>query len=115
MKQANELVKVAVNVIPPLAGPGLQYRYRPLPGQGTHTARVSSLPCWHSQTHTHRHTHTQKKRKKRQKVRGRERGVNMYCTTAALLYNIHYIKSLSGSWKKEKRCVNRGDTVFSRF
>lgn len=65
--------------------------------------------------HTHIDTHTQKKRKKRQKVRGRERGVNMYCTTAALLYNIHYIKSLSGSWKKEKRCVNRGDTVFSRF
>ena len=53
MKQANELVKVAVNVIPPLAGPGLQYRYRPLPGQGTHTARVSSLPCCLAFTDTH--------------------------------------------------------------
>ena len=77
MKQANELVKVAVNVIPPLAGPGLQYRYRPLPGQGTHTARVSSLPCCLAvtDTHTHTHTHTQKKRKKRKKVRERERSV----------------------------------------
>lgn len=34
VEQANELVKVAVNVISPLAAPGLQYRCRPLPGQG---------------------------------------------------------------------------------
>lgn len=67
VRQANELVKVAVNVIPPLAGPRLQYCYRPLPGQG-HIELASAVYCtgWHS------HTHTGKERKKRE-GRRRER------------------------------------------
>ena len=55
MKQANELVKVAVNVIPPLAGPRLQYCYRPLPGQG-HIQLASAVygAAWHSRGETGR-------------------------------------------------------------
>lgn len=88
VRQANELVKVAVNVIPPLAGPRLQYCYRPLPGQG-HIELASAVYCtgWHS------HTHTGKERKKRE---GGERE-HTYCNTTTPLYNMHYIKSLSGS------------------
>lgn len=67
MKQGNELVRVAVNVIPLLAGPGLQYCYRPLPGQG-HIQLASAVCCtsWHSCIDTYR-------QRERKKERGKER------------------------------------------
>ncbi len=64
MKEANELVKVAVNVIPPLAGPRLQYCYRPLPGQG-HIKLASALTVLPG-IHAYAHTHTERERKRKE-------------------------------------------------
>lgn len=68
MKEANELVKVAVNVIPPLAGPRLQYCYRPLPGQG-HIKLASALTILPG---IHAYTHRKRERKRKEE---RERTV----------------------------------------
>lgn len=90
MKQGNELVRVAVNVIPLLAGPGLQYCYRPLPGQG-HVQLASAVCCtsWHSCIDTYR-----QREKERKKGVKRERELYTHCN---IITPPHYIKSVSGS------------------
>lgn len=58
MTQANELVKVAVNVIPLPACLRLQYSYRPLPGQG----RILPASAVYCTASIYSHTHTERQR-----------------------------------------------------
>jgi len=89
VKQANELVKVAVNASPPQAAVPLQA----ITWRETLIACISTY-CLEF-THTHTHTHTQRKRQRGEK--GRKRELFAYSNIPTKLYNMRYIESLRGT------------------